>query len=344
MQSRRDHREDRTVVAARHDGRPLRRVRRGDDRSRRPARHRRPASAVQLHLVRLRRRRSRRSNEFAASGEFPTQPDYMRYWHGYAVFTRPALAIFGLSGHSLVGVRHPRARRSWRSPAACSRRFGVVPMVVVLVPGLLTTDMIVGGWSIAQALGLATAWVGGWIVLPQASAERTWQVVALAAALGGAINAYFDLMVAIPASLALCAVARRVGDVAPPSERVDARRWCGRWPSPSGGWAVGLGGMWASKWAFAWLFVDRRARSSTACATRSRSGPAATTKGSPGRGSPGFTKNVDFWLDRAADAARRRRERSVTVGVGGVAPSPTRSGGPAPAWIAGMRSPSSPFR
>ena len=22
----------------------------------------------------------------------------MRYWHGYAVFTRPALAIFGLSG------------------------------------------------------------------------------------------------------------------------------------------------------------------------------------------------------------------------------------------------------
>ena len=35
---------------------------------------------------------------FARTGELPPRSDYMRYWHGYTVLTRPALAIFGLSG------------------------------------------------------------------------------------------------------------------------------------------------------------------------------------------------------------------------------------------------------
>ena len=191
----------------------------------------RQAGAVQRHLVRLRRDRSRQLERFAATGELPPQPNYMRYWHGYSVFTRPALAIFGLSGtrwlaFATLGLSIVAFARSVLT------RFGVVPMVVVLVPGLLTTDMIVGGWSIAQALGLATAWVGGWIVLTQASAERSWQVIALAAALGGAVNAYFDLMVAIPASLALCTVARRVGDAARRAAR-RPRRDSSRWLSPS---------------------------------------------------------------------------------------------------------------
>jgi hypothetical protein len=231
---------------------------------------------------------------FVATGELPPQPDYMRYWHGYTVFTRPALAIFGLSG-----TRWLAFALLLLSIAAFARsvavRFGVLAMGVVLVPGLLTTDMIVGGWSIAHALGLATAWVGGWIVLSQASRDDSWQVVALAAALGGAVSAYVDLMVAIPASLALCTVAAGLGSLSL-RRRLDAAvvRAMG---VAVGGWAVGLSVMWAAKWAFAWLFVDHQrivdsVRTQISFRT---SGEYVDVRGSRFNG---FTKNFSYWLDR----------------------------------------------
>jgi hypothetical protein len=231
---------------------------------------------------------------FAATGELQPQPTYMRYWHGYTVFTRPALAIFGLSG-----TRWLAFAGLFLSIGAFARsvavRFGVLATAIVLVPALLTTDMIVGGWSIAHALGLATAWIGGWIVLSQASRDDSWQVIGLAAALGGAVNAYFDLMVAIPASLALCTVAaglarlyrRRRMDGA--VVRAIAVAVCG--------WAVGLTVMWAAKWAFAWLFVDHQAivdsvRAQIEFRTNGDNENVTGTR------LTGFTKNLSFWLDR----------------------------------------------
>ena len=168
-------------------------------------------------------------------------------------------------------------------------------MVVILVPGLLTTDMIVGGWSIAHALGMATAWVGGWIVLTQASADRSWQVIALAAALGGAVSAYFDLMVAIPASLALCTAApgwrrcRRSGG----STRPWSARW--RWRSADGRSGSARCGRRNGHWPGCSSTVNA---SSTVSATRSRSAPAASTKGCRTTRLTGFTKNVSYWIDR----------------------------------------------
>ena len=61
--------------------------------------------------------------EFAATGVLPPRPDYMRYWHGYAVFTRPALAVFGLAGTRWLAI----GVLSWRwagSADVVSRRFG----------------------------------------------------------------------------------------------------------------------------------------------------------------------------------------------------------------------------
>jgi hypothetical protein len=231
---------------------------------------------------------------FVATGELPPQPDYMRYWHGYTVFTRPALAIFGLSG-----TRWLAFALLFLSIGAFARsvavRFGLLATVIVLVPGLLTTDMIVGAWSIAQALGLATAWVGGWIVLSQASRDDSWQVVGLAAALGGVVNAYVDLMVAIPASLALCTVAAGLARLYRRG-RLDAAVVRGMGVAV-GGWAVGLTVMWAAKWAFAWLFVDHQrivdsVRDQISFRT---SGEYVDVRGSRLNG---FTKNVSYWLDR----------------------------------------------
>ncbi|MDF2731779.1 MAG: hypothetical protein K0S92_404 [Desertimonas sp.] len=266
---------------------------------------------------------------FGASGEFPRQPNYMRYWHGYSVFTRPALAIFGLSGtrwlaFATLGLSIVAFARS------VFTRFGVVPMVVVIVPGLLTTDMIVGGWSIAQALGLASAWVGGWIVLTQASAERSWQVIAPAAALGGAINAYFDLMVAIPASLALCAVGAGLATL-PAERRVDLAVMRSMAVAVCG-WAVGLAAMWFAKWTFAWLFVDRQAivDSVTDQISFRTSGAHDSVTGTRFNG---FWRNVDFWLDRPLTPLVLAGTL-VTIGV--VTWRHRRLlQWPAPAWIAG---------
>ena len=231
---------------------------------------------------------------FAGSGELPTQPTYMRYWHGYAVLVRPSLAIFGLSGtrwlaFAVLGLSIVAFARSVRV------RFGVVPMVVVLVPGLLTTDMIVGGWSIAQALGMATAWVGGWIMLSQASIDRSWQVIALAAALGGAVNAYFDLMVAIPASLALCTAAAGLATL--PAERRVNGVVLRAMAVAVGGWAFGLAAMWIAKWVFAGLFVDRQAivDSVTTQISFRTTGEHDDVTGTRFNG---FWKNMEYWLDR----------------------------------------------
>jgi hypothetical protein len=232
--------------------------------------------------------------QFAATGELPAQPDYMRYWHGYAVFVRPSLAIFGLTGtrwlaFAILGLSIAAFAR------AVSVRFGVLAMVTILAPGLLTTDMIVGGWSIAQALGLATAWIGGWIVLTQASADRSWQVVGSAAALGGAVSAYFDLMVAIPASLALCAVAAGLAGIG--AQRGANATVVRTVAAAVGGWALGIGAMWAAKWALAWLFVDhRRIVDSVRGQISFRTG--GNYEGVTGTRLTGFTRNVSYWLDR----------------------------------------------
>jgi hypothetical protein len=279
---------------------------------------------------------------FAATGELLPRSDYMRYWHGYAVFTRPALAVVGLSGtrwlaFAALGLSIGGFARSvWT-------RFGVVPTIVVLVPGLMTTDMIVGGWSIAQALGLATAWVGGWIVLSQVSADRSWQVVALAAALGGAISAYFDLMVAIPASLALCTVAAGLAALGE-RRRVDGGV-IRTMAVAAAGWALGLGAMWSAKWLFAWLFVDRQ-RIVDSVRNQISFRTAGDYEGVADTWWTGVTKNVGYWIDRPLTppilaaavivvglAVWRTRPRLVWSDVGWIAAAVAVAALPVVAWF-----------
>lgn len=234
-------------------------------------------------------------SEFAATGILPPRPDYMRYWHGYAVFTRPAIAVFGLAGTRwlAIGLLIVAIGGFCR---AVSRRFGVGAAALAVVPALMTTDMVTGGWAISQALGMATAWAGAWIVLEQTSRQRTWQIAALAAGLAGAINAYFDLMVAIPASLVLCTVAAGLATTSP-GRGVDLRSTATVMGSAIAGWAVGLGAMWASKWVLAWLFVDRdRIVDSVRNQVEFRTG--GDYEGVTGTRLTGFTKNVEYWLDQ----------------------------------------------
>jgi hypothetical protein len=234
-------------------------------------------------------------SEFAATGVLTRQPDYMRYWHGYTVFTRPALALFGLSGTRWLAIAILGGAVAGFTRSA-GRRFGRIPAALVLVPALLTTDMIVGGWSISQALGMATAWFAGWLVLVQTSRDATWPTAALAAAIGGAINAYFDLMVAIPASLILCTVAAGL-TASTRDNRFALRPAVAAMGASAGGWLAGLGGMWFAKWLLAWLLVDRR-RIVDSVRDQVEFRTGGDYEGVTGTRLTGFTKNVQYWWDQ----------------------------------------------
>ena len=43
------------------------------------------------------------------------------------------------------------------------RAFGWAAALLLVTPALLTTDMILGGLTFVQSLGMATAWAGGWV-------------------------------------------------------------------------------------------------------------------------------------------------------------------------------------
>ena len=78
-------------------------------------------------------------------------------------------------------------------------------------------------------------------MLAQASRDDRGRSSRLAAALGGAINAYVDLMVAIPASLALCTVAAGLATTSPATVASTLRSSATMGVAVAG-WAVGLGG------------------------------------------------------------------------------------------------------
>ena len=83
------------------------------------------------------------------------QPDYMRYWHGYVVFTRPALAVFGLTGTRWLAIAILGIDGRRPLPAPWAGGSASIAADADRRAGLLTTDMIAGGWSISQAIGMA---------------------------------------------------------------------------------------------------------------------------------------------------------------------------------------------
>ena len=113
------------------------------------------------------------------------------------------------------------------------------------------------------------------------------------------------------------------------------------------GWAVGLGWMWAAKWALA-LAVRRTATgSSTASATRSSSGPGVLRGCHRHPCCTGFTKNVEYlvernrWLPSSCSGSGRRSGMPCGGGLEGGRRARTRSASAvSPAALAR----SSPFR
>src|SRR5262245_39286925 len=122
---------------------------------------------------------------------------YLRYWHGYAVITRPALGLTGVAGTRWIAFALLAVTAAVIA-IAVMRAFGAVTAALLLGPALLTTDMILGGLAVQLAIGMSSAWLGGWLTLRAVRRRPDWKVAGLTAAVAGTIAAYFDVMTTIP--------------------------------------------------------------------------------------------------------------------------------------------------
>lgn len=193
--------------------------------------------------------------EFERTGGFAHLGTYFRYWHGYAVITRPALATVGLGGAraislflvvaGLIGV--------W---LMARTRFGPWVATAFTLPAILTADVLEVHASIPHAIAWACAFGSAMLAMallgPNGRAPRIslgWCVAV--GIMCGSLVAYFDLMIAMAANvcflltLTVLFVQQRHGAS---SGWVKA---AGAVVASGSGWLIGLATTWVSKWLIA---------------------------------------------------------------------------------------------
>lgn len=234
-------------------------------------------------------------DEYAANGELPSGYSYLRYWHGYSVLTRPGLGLFGVVGTRWLAFAF-MAVAAGGMCAAVWRSFGIAPALLLLAPTLLTTDVVIGSLSVSTAIGTGSAWVAGWLSFFLLKDRPAWRRAALAAALAGALTAYLDLMTTMPGSYALTVAGATLGAMAAGVRTAERGLWRVS-AAAAGGWAIGLAGMWASKWVIASLFVGL---STVLDAVTDQIGfrLSSGTNGVSDSRVRGLTINVERWWDQ----------------------------------------------
>jgi hypothetical protein len=268
-----------------------------------------------------------RLRELEATDTLAPGRSYLRYWHGYAVLTRPALGIIGVAGTRWIAFAL-LAITAGGMAAAVLRVFGGVAAALLIGPAVLTTDMVVGGLAVTSAIGMGSAWLGGWICLSAVRRRPEWKIAGLSAAVAGTIGAYVDLMTTIPGAFALAVVGAALGTLAAGGEM--ARRPAWQVPAAAAvGWSAGLAWMWVWKWviAAAVLGLDDVVDNVRSQIVFRVSGDYAGV--SPSR-TRGLTDNVGVWWDQPLTPW----VVVAVVAVLGVATVRSRPGRAASAWIA----------
>ena len=220
---------------------------------------------------------------------------YLRYWHGYAVLTRPALGIIGVAGTRWIAFAVLTLTAGGMA-FAVMRVFGGLAAALLVGPAALTTDMIIGGLAVQIAIGMSSAWLGGWLTFSAVRRRPEWKITGLTAAVAGTIAAYFDLLTTVPGAFSLAVVGAALGALAAGVDPAPRRTW--QVPAAAAvGWAAGLAWMWAGKWiiAAAVLGLDDVADNVRAQIVFRLSGEYAGV--SPTR-TRGLTDNLASWWDQ----------------------------------------------
>lgn len=197
--------------------------------------------------------------EFQSTGGFGRAGTYFRYWHGYAVITRPALATVGLGGTralslflvvaGLIGL--------W---FMARERFGPWVASAFTLPAILTADVLEVHASIPQAIAWACAFGSAVLAMallaPRGRPPRVSPVRLLVVGIMcGSLVAYFDLMIAMAANLCFLLTLTLLLSQ---QQQGPTSKWLksiGAVVASGAGWLVGLATTWLSKWLIAAAFL-----------------------------------------------------------------------------------------
>lgn len=199
-------------------------------------------------------------DEYEATGELTQAWEYFRYWHGYAIVTRPLLAVLGMAF-----TRHVLTLSIAASAAAVAfltvRRTRDISSGFLVVPLVVTTDLLWMASSIPTAVGVVASLIGPIVVLsgprlselPDAATDdRVMQRVFLA----GGLVAYADLLSVGPIGWALTVFAITL--MLPRRDLLD-RRSVKLTVAGAGAWMGGYGATWAAKWVLTSFDLGTRA-------------------------------------------------------------------------------------
>lgn len=182
-----------------------------------------------------------------ATGEGLTQAySYFRYWNGSAAIFRPSIAAVGVDGTRIlaaIGVL-AAAGAFWLQ---ASRRVGRVAATLWLIPLVATTDFIDLPRALLHALGMIVALSAAALVLRCLDAKDPWFRFGLVAFVSGAAFLFLGDMTNPDAAWALTASSAAVVVAASPTMPQALVRTA----SAAGGWILGFGWMWVSKWLIA---------------------------------------------------------------------------------------------
>ncbi len=217
------------------------------------------------------------------------QYDYFRYWHGYAIFTRPLIAGFGLGAARLVAFV---ALLSLTSGLAWSvaRRHRVITSAALLAPFVLTTDFADLGAGTSHVYGAIAVIGSSWLAYELVARNSSVGRVAAASMIAGGIVVYADLLTMPPGGWALCSAL--VGLAV--ASRHAGRDLADRIGASALFWLFGYSWMWMCKWFMAGVVVgfDRVSDDITSQASLRIDGDHADVDQ---RWLAAINKNVDLW-------------------------------------------------
>ncbi|MDI6942710.1 hypothetical protein QMO46_04290 [Microbacterium barkeri] len=217
---------------------------------------------------------------------------YGRYWGGFAVLTRPLLALGGIGAVRIAAVLLVGAAVAILLVVA-RRRIGILPAIALLTPVLVSTNFMTQSTTgFSHLIEFSIALLGGALGFT-VGARSSWTIAA-GGMVAGALFVFVDFLHNPPIAWMLFvfgAVAVRL-ESHPSSRRSGAKALIAATVS----WLAGYGATWAARWmiglasgAVAWDELSgkvSRWTSGTDDAIDLPSGPGAATK-----------INAGFWLD-----------------------------------------------
>jgi hypothetical protein len=186
----------------------------------------------------------------------PPGTDNFRYWHGYAVLTRPLLGAFGLAVSRFVIAVLLAAGTAllwWR----VARRWSAAAAALLLGPLLVTSDFVDAPLQVPHGISLGVAVTAGAVALEVARRWPSRTAVALTCIVAGGAYCYVDVLTNPPLAWALTVTMVMAGVQVSVARRT-TRDLAALAGVGAVSWAVGYFGSWVAKWLLAGTFLGMR--------------------------------------------------------------------------------------